>query len=297
MKNNLTSILFLIFLFIYFFSICYAQTAPDILWTNTFGGDNMEYAYSVQQTSEGGFAIVGCTSSYGAGNFDVWIVKTDESGNEEWNKTFDDIGNESGNSVQQTTDGGYIITGTTWSYDWGNGDVWLIKTDCFGNEEWNKTFGSSFDESGYSVSQTDDGGYIITGYKGSYGDVWIIKTDSFGNEEWNNTFGGSNEDVGRSVFQTSDGGYIITGYTYSYGAGSKDVWLIKTDSFGNEEWNKTFGGTDSDSGSSVSQTDEGGYIITGYTRSYGAGSRDLWLIKLIQMAMFLNESRIIQNLI
>ena len=248
-------------------------------WSKTFGGSDDAGGSSGTQTYDGGYIITGNIESYGAGDDDVWLIKTDASGNEEWNKTFDDIGNESGNSVQQTTDGGYIITGTTWSYDWGNGDVWLIKTDCFGNEEWNKTFGSSFDESGYSVSQTDDGGYIITGYKGSYGDVWIIKTDSFGNEEWNNTFGGSNEDVGRSVFQTSDGGYIITGYTYSYGAGSKDVWLIKTDSFGNEEWNKTFGGTDSDSGSSVSQTDEGGYIITGYTRSYGAGSRDLWLIK------------------
>jgi len=284
-------------------------------WNNTFGGsDSEEGSSSVSQTTDGGYIIIG-GNEYGKDNFDVLLIKTNSSGNEEWSKTFGGSDNAGGYSGTQTDDGGYIITGHIDSYGAGD-DVWLIKTDGFGNEEWNKTFwgesGSSVSQTedggyiitgscgliktdgsgneewikgcggsvGFSVSQTDDGGYIITGSTGYYsGDIFLNKTDGFGNEEWNNTFGGSNEDVGRSVFQTDDGGYIITGYTYSYGAGSKDVWLIKTDGNGNEEWNKTFGGIDYDAGYSVSQTTEGGYIITGYTSSYGAGSSDVWLIK------------------
>ena len=163
----------------------------------------------------------------------------------------------------------------------GNFDVWLIKTDSNGQEEWNETFGGSSDDYGYSVEQTTDGGYIITGYTYSFGnggtDIWLIKTDANGQEEWNQTLGGSNNDYGYSVEPTSDGGYIITGYTYSFGNGNDDVWLIKTDSQGIEEWNQTFGGSDNDGGYSTQQTSDGGYIITGYTGSFG--NYDVLLIK------------------
>jgi hypothetical protein len=272
------------------------------VWNATFGGSSSDWCYSVQQTTDGGYIIVGDTASYGAGDSDVWLIKTDSNGNEVWNATFGGMKYDKGYSVQQTTDGGYIITGYTGSYDADDTgcDIWLIKTDLNGIEEWSQTFGgtgiSNKFDFGYSVQQTSDGGYIITGdteiYFVAASNIWLIKTDSNGNEEWNRIFGGAASDRGRSVQQTSDAGYIITGWATSYSGADPDIWLIKTDPSGNEEWNHTFGFAEnsSDWGYSVQQTSDAGYIIVGATMPdgwnipvsspvYREEGTDVWLIK------------------
>ena len=252
-------------------------------WEQTYGGTDEDWGYSVQQTQDGGYIITGRTESFGNGEGDVYLIKTDGSGNELWNKTFGGTSNDYGHSVQQTQDGGYIITGSTSSFGNFGYDVWLIKTDGSGNEQWNQTFGGT---NSYSVQQTQDGGYIITGSTQSFVgvdyDVYLIKTDGSGNELWTKTFGETSNDFGLSVQQTSDGGYIMTGPTRSFGNGNNDFWLIKTDENGIEQWTKTFGGTDEDLGQSVQQTQDGGYIITGMTSSFGNGSLDVYVIKTNQ---------------
>jgi hypothetical protein len=258
--------------------------AGDEEWNNTFGGSEDEEGKSVQQASDGGFIITGYTKSSTAGGEDVWFIKTDNVGNQEWTKSFGGSNDDGGTSVLQASDGGYTIAGYTSSYGTGSVDVWLIKMNQTGNEEWNKTFGGYSSDGAWSAQQTSDGGYIITGWTYSHGggylgNVWLIKADNAGNEEWNQAFGGTDVDRGYSVRQTSDGGYIIAGYTSSFGAGLDDVLLIKTNASGNMEWQKTFGGSGRDYGYAVKQTNDGGYVITGYTRSYGAGGDDVWLIK------------------
>ena len=257
------------------------------VWMKTFDKTIFDFGNSAQQTNDGGYIIIGFTISLVTNDSDIWLVKIDTYGNKVWDKTFGGADFDIGSSVQQTDDGGYIITGSTNSSDGDWSDTWLIKTNSDGIEVWNRTYGETNEEYGYSVKQTADEGYIIIGstsspyepYGISIGDFWLIKTNSNGLEEWNKTFGGKNDDVGTSVQQTNDGGYIITGSTESFGAGREDVWFVKTDTNGNKVWDKTFGGIDDDMGYSVQQTIDGGYIITGFTYSFGIDLSDVWLIK------------------
>jgi hypothetical protein len=257
------------------------NSSGDSLWSKTFGGADHDLGYSVQQTTDGGYIIVGNTESYGNGDTDVWLIKTDSSGDSIWSKTFGGADDDLGYSVQQTIDGGYIITGSTWSFSNGDNNLYIIKTDDNGDSLWTKTFGEQYEDLGYSIQQTTDAGYIVAGitvssFIGGH-DLYIIKTDENGDSLWTKTFGGADYDLGYSVQQTIDGGYIIAGSTESYGNGGFDVWLIKTDSSGDSLWTKTFGGAHNDKGYSVQQTIDGGYIICGSTNSFKIGY--IYLIK------------------
>ena len=265
-----------------------------IKFVKTFGGGDEDWGRSVEQTSDGGYIIAGYTRSLGSGDYDVWLIKTDSNGEQQWNQTFGESKGEKGNSVKETSDGGYIIVGNTESvpYESGISDVLLIKTDSQGNEEWSQSFGETEaghgpyrTEYGYSVQQATDGGYILIGTKkepnnnpSSNYDIWLIKADSNGNEEWNKVFGSNNHERGTSVQLTTDGGYILTGSKY-YSTGLRDVWLIKTASDGNEEWNQTFGTEGDDIAFSVQQTSDGGYIVSGEISTGLVESSGMLLIK------------------
>ncbi len=214
----------------------------------------------------------------------VYLIKADSNGDKVWSRTFGGPDVDWGYSVRQTTDGGYIVGGTTWLPGARHSDVYLVKTDPNGHTIWEKTFGGAGTDWGYTVQQTSDRGYIIAGKTDSRGegnyDVYLVKADVNGNEVWSTSFGGDGLDRGDSVQQTADGGFIIVGQTDSFGAGGGDVYLIKTDSEGNEVWSKTFGGSFGDYGESVEQTADGGYILTGSTRPLSqAGGSAVYLIK------------------
>jgi hypothetical protein len=259
------------------------DNSGNLLWSKTFGGTNDDYAWSVRQTSEGGFIIGASTKSFGAGNYDFYLIKTDGSGNLLWSNTYGGTGDERAWYVQQTSDGGYIMGGITNSFGAGGYDYYLVKTDSIGNLTWNKTYGGSAGDWALSLQQTSDGGYIITGYTASFGagqfDWYLVKTDGSGNLLWNKTYGGSGDDIARSVHQIIDGGFIITGYTTSFGAGGYDCYLVRTDGSGNLTWSRTYGGINNDLGYYVQQTSDKGLIMTGMSESFGAGQKDVYLVK------------------
>lgn len=248
-------------------------------WDVTFGNGNFDTGNEVIQTSDGGYVIVCDGDQTGGPRGDIWLIKTDSNGVEIWNKIFGGIGHNHGSSVQETSDGGFIICGSSYVNQETNGyDLWLIKTDNDGNEEWNKKYHNDGGDHGFTVRQTSDGGFIVVGItsSGAGNDkVWLIKTDENGDIIWDNTFGNSVQDRAYSVLETSDGGYILAGDTLRLS--SSDAMVIKTDSNGNEEWTKNFGGLGNDILVSIEPTDDGGYILTGYETS---GLRpDLWLVK------------------
>jgi hypothetical protein len=253
----------------------------NVQWAKTYGGTGWDWAYSVQQTSDGGYIVAGETTSFGAGWDDIFLIKTDANGNVQWVKTYGGTSFDWANFVRQTSDGGYIVAGYTTSF--GAENFFLIKTDANGNIIWAKAYGGTSGEEAYSVQQTSDGGYIVAGETGSFGagehDIFLIKTDANGNVQWAKTYGGTYDDLAYYVQQTSDGGYIVVGETFSFGVGYEDIFLIKTDANGNVQWAKTYGGANSEKGYTVQQTSDGGYIVAGETTSFGAGGWDFFLIK------------------
>jgi hypothetical protein len=299
-----------------------AQNSLVKKWDKSFGGGNDEWLSNLQVTNDGGFILGGFTNSTisgdvtqnGQGYGDYWVLKTDSLGNKMWDKRFGGNADDWIFSLQQTTDRGFILGGVTnsdssgdVSYPSHGTDFWLIKTDSLGNKKWDKRFWGNVIDELLSLQQTTDGGYILGGFttSDSSGDIsehtrgewdyWILKIDSLGNKIWDKRFGGNKKEQLFSLQQTLDGGYILGGWTNSDSSGEvsqlprggRDYWILKTDSLGNKQWDKRYGGLGDDYFYSLQQTSDGGFILGGWTNSdksgdissYTYGLSDYWIVK------------------
>ena len=310
-KLNLFSIFILVSINIY------AQV-PGIQWKKCLGGTGDDRANYIKQTSDGGFMIAGQTNSNSGdvsgnhGGYDSWIVKLSNSGDIEWKKCLGGNGTDVSTSIQLTNDGGFIVAGYTSSNDsnvsgnHGGYDYWIVKLSNSGDIEWQKCLGGENDDRANSIQQTNDGGYIVAGRSASiYGDVsgnhcgydyWIVKLNSLGDIQWQKCLGGNGTDESTFIQQTNDGGYIVAGYTFSNNGnvsgnhGGYDYWIVKLSNSGNIEWKKCLGGTNYDYATCIQQTNDGGFIVAGYTLSNDgdvSGNHDSngtyyegWIVKL-----------------
>ncbi len=258
----------------------------DTLWTEKIGGTQDEYVEDIQPTFDGGYILCGYADEdyYACYN----LVKTTVDGELSWSKKYGCTSRVElrAQSVQQTADSGYIMAGYADDYTYGDGTgyMYLVKTDSIGDTLWTKKYDWSSYEIAYSVHELPEGGYIIGGYTSSFGagasDFLLMKTDELGDSLWMRTYGGTADERAFSAQITADGGYALSGYTHTYGAGFFDFYLLKTDSKGDTMWTRTYGGTNQEMANDMEQTTDGGYVLTGYTYSFGAGSRpNFYLVK------------------
>ncbi|HYV91914.1 MAG TPA: T9SS type A sorting domain-containing protein [Chitinophagales bacterium] len=258
------------------------NSSGDTLWTRTYGGVNDDEGNAVAVTNDGGFMIIGNTKSYGAGNDDVYMIRTNSAGDTLWTKIFGGSGEDQARSMNKTDDGGYIITGFTNSYGQGNGDVLLIKTDSSGNILFTKTYGWIDIEEGKWGEQTGDGGYALIGVSGiGVTNVYFIKTNAQGDTVFTRMFGGISAtlDLGYSLHQTNDGGYILAGSTRDINLGDYNIYMVRLDNNYDTLWTRLFSGTLNEEPYALIPTSDGGFAIAGYTESTGAGHNDMYLIK------------------
>jgi len=266
------------------FAIYRLNSSGGKIWFKHYGGTQEDIAYSIQQTSDGGYIVAGWTDSYTYGGYDFAIYKLNSDGSKVWFKHYGGAQNDRGFSIQQTSDGGYIVAGDTSSYTYGNKDSAIYKLDSNGNKVWFKHYGGTNYDGVSAIQQTSDGGYITFGTTESYtygsGDAAIYKLNSDGSKVWFKHYGGTSDDQANFIKQTSDGGYIVAGQTNSYTYGNSDIAIYKLNSSGNKIWFKHYGGSSTDSGHSIQQTSDGGYIVAGYTESYTFGNGDFAIYKL-----------------
>jgi hypothetical protein len=288
---------------------------PTIEWENSYGGSGFEYLYSMKATVDGGYILAGSsvsndgdlTINKGAG--DYWIVKIDSVGTLEWQKSYGGSENDEAYSIQQTTDGGYIVAGMSNSNDGDindhNGsvtisDYWVLRLDNLGNIIWKKSYGGFAADIAYAVRQTNDGGFIVAGDSG--GNYWIVKIDALGVVQWDKLLGGNGFDIAYSVQQTADGGYVVSGSTnssdgdVSVNKGGLDYWVVKLDSLGNIIWEKSYGGSNHDNLPSVRNTLDNGFIVCGISNSNDGdvsqninNTGGLWVVKTNQLGDILWE--------
>lgn len=293
----------------------------NILWQKTYGGQFQDIATSVKQTTDGGYIVAGYSSSNngdvtgnnGAYTNDYWVVKLDSSGNLQWQKSIGGSSDERAFEIQQTSDGSYVIAGETNSSNSGDissialglRDFWIVKIGSTGNIIWEKRFGGSVEDIAYSIAQTSDGGYIVSGstnstngnitFNSGQGDCWILKLDASGNLQWQKTLGTTTYDQAYSVKQTPDGNYVAAGYLSSNTGiaeseplASTQYWVVKLDTLGNLLWHKSYGGNGNEAAYSIISTTDEGLALAGYSNTNpnngdvtgNHGQLDFWIVKL-----------------
>lgn len=284
------------------------------LWQKAFGGGDFEYGAAVAVGTDGSYAIAGQTESNNTGqvtnyhgNTDIWVVKSDANGTMQWQKTYGGSGFERPQCILGTSDGGFLISGTTSSGDGdftgrGDKDLFILKIDAAGNRQWAKFYGGSMSEEGFSIIPSDGGGYMVAGYTSSAsGDVtgniqgvsaaWILKIDANGNLLWQKVIPGLNGTRAKSIIPSGDGGYVVSGFIWRpetdpvSGTNNQNAWLAKISGDGTELWQKNYGGSTSEEATSVTKADDGGFIIAGYAWSNDGdvagnqGRADIWIVK------------------
>ena len=260
------------------------QSSAQITFNNQYGGSGNEDGRWMEQTADSGFIMVGGTTTYSNGQTDIWLVKTDAYGNQQWQKSKGGTEFDFANMVKITSDGGYIIAGFTGSYGAGSNDGYLIKTDANGNTQWSQTYGDAGLQELEAVVQTADGGFACVGINYTAGtgyyDIWLIKTNSSGVLQWQQNLGGGSYEIGNSIQIAPDGGYIIAGQSYSYDT-SGASYLLKTNASGVEQWHKTFTSGHLCEAHYVQNVPGGGYILCGDadTTYDGLGETDVWVIR------------------
>jgi predicted secreted protein len=239
---------------------------PDSLWSRTFGGPGSDGCQSIRQTSDGGYVLAGFTSSFGAGGYDFWLVKTDALGTPIFSRTYGGTSDDICWAVLQTEDGGYLLGGYSASLASGWGG-WLVKTNAIGDTLWTRGYGSSHIRyCCYDVVQTPDGGYLLAGCSQTTTnlDGWVVKTDANGNGVWSHSWGGPETERFYHITPTQDGNYVLTGMTNSYGAGGVDAWMVKMSSNGDSLWSRTYGTADLEECHAASQRPNGNFLLGGF---------------------------------
>jgi hypothetical protein len=265
-----------------------AQELGDTLWTRTYGGYTDDYGYRSRQTTDGGYVLVGQSKSFGAGSYDIWLLKLDADGDTLWTRTYGGFEYDVGIHVEQTDDGGYILGGYTRSVGAGGFDAYLVKTDEAGEVDWTCVWGDSLDETVSCVTQTTDGGYIVSGNTQSFGpngfmDAFLMKVEEGGDMEWVRIYGGDPTDFGRYVIQTPDEGYLLSGFCTKLlqDQDVRSVWLVKTDETGDTLWTRAYDVSDGyDLGQEIKATSDGGYIVAGWAEVSLGVDYDVLLLKL-----------------
>lgn len=254
------------------------------VWDKTYASNTNIVGSSMCRTADGGYALFGIKDQLNNFTTDLYLLKIDSLGNKLWDKTYGGNLRESPGSILQTADGGFAISGSTSDSIVGTSNFYLIKTDALGQVQWEHSYGGPGDQSGSSLVITPDGGYAMLGTTNETSaqkyDFYLVKANASGTLEWEKTFGDEYDNVGTSLENAPDGGFVLLGSSQQPGGFiANDVYLIKTNQFGEKEWDNRFILPGNEGGSSIKRTAEGGYIILGYTNGIGAGNFDILLFK------------------